>query len=140
MRSSHGVAALEFAIILPIFALLLFGIMDYGWLFYHYAAMDAAANTGCRAGALTDPGMGEVDMAAVEDRANEAVEDALGGLGIHCERELFHLCHTTTAAFGVNPGRSIHCTLRYDFDPLVGLYLDPFTMQSDQITRLEYQR
>lgn len=136
MRTRTGNAALEFALLLPVFAALLVGILDYGWLFYHHAALDSATSTGCRAGSLLDPGMGEADMAAVQSRGETATSDALTALGIDCDGR----CRTTATAFGTNPARSLRCSLQFDFDPLVGVYLDPVTMESLQVARLEYQR
>lgn len=136
MRTRGGAAALEFALTLPAFLLLLFAIMDYGWLFYHRAALDSAANTGCRAGSLIDPGIEEADMAAVQDEANSSTQAALEGLGIPCGAD----CSVAVEVFGVNPARSIRCTVQLGYDPLVGAVLDPLTLEALQVSRLEYQR
>lgn len=136
MTRRRGNAALEFALLLPIFTALLIGILDFGWLFYHRASLDSATSVGCRAGSLLDPGTGEADMATVQAGAETATADALTGLGIACDGR----CRTTAAPFGTNPARSIQCTLQFDFTPLVGIYLDPVTIQSVQVARLEYQR
>ncbi len=136
MRSTRGVAALEFAILFPVFMAVLIAIIDYGWLFYYRAAMDSATNTGCRAGSLVDPGEFESNIADVQDRAKAVTSTTLSHLGIACDGR----CGVDATPFGTNPGRSLQCTLNYDFDPLVGLYLAPLTMQSLQVSRLEYQR
>lgn len=136
MRRTRGVAALEFALILPVFTALFIAILDFGWMFYHHAALDSATNMGCRAGSLVDPGDGEEDMGAVQTRTQEATDSALAGLGIPCDGR----CTITAVPFGTNPGRSLRCSLTFDFDPIVGLYLDPVTMESLQVARLEYQR
>jgi TadE-like protein len=45
-----GGAAVEFALILPLFLAVLFGIIDYGWYFYQRYALDAAIREGIRYG------------------------------------------------------------------------------------------
>lgn len=134
--AKRGAAALEFGLLLPVFTATFVGIMDYGWLFYHIAGLDSAANVGCRAGSLIDPGMGEADMALVQERAAEATAAALAKLGIPCDGR----CRTSATPFGDNPSRSIRCSVDYDFEPLVGAFIDPSVMESLQVSRLEYQR
>ncbi len=136
MRCNRGGAAIEFALILPVFVILLMTILEYGWLFYHRAALDSAANTGCRAGSLVDPGMGEANMTAVVTRVEDSTDTALTGLGIECGGR----CRTSVVAFGTGPARSIRCSLDFQFDPLVGAFLNPRTLESLQVSRLEYQR
>jgi Flp pilus assembly protein TadG len=45
----HGAAAVEFALLLPLLALMLTSIWQYGALFYAYHAMTTAARDGARA-------------------------------------------------------------------------------------------
>ncbi|HEY2729206.1 MAG TPA: TadE family protein, partial [Polyangia bacterium] len=49
--ASRGGAAIEFALILPLFLAILFGIIDYGWYFYQRYALVAAIRDGVRYGA-----------------------------------------------------------------------------------------
>jgi Flp pilus assembly protein TadG len=49
-RSQKGTAAVEFAIILPILILLVFGIIEFGFLFYDKAVITNASREGCRTG------------------------------------------------------------------------------------------
>lgn len=46
-KSESGQAMVEFALILPIFFLILGGIIDFGWIFHH----QTVANNACREGA-----------------------------------------------------------------------------------------
>lgn len=48
LNDESGVAAIEFALILPIFLLLLFGIVNYGILMYDQAVITNAAREGAR--------------------------------------------------------------------------------------------
>ncbi|HVZ73630.1 MAG TPA: TadE/TadG family type IV pilus assembly protein [Polyangia bacterium] len=49
-HSERGGAAVEFAIVLPLFCAVLFGIIDYGWYFYQRMAISAAVRDGLRTG------------------------------------------------------------------------------------------
>ena len=50
-----GVAAVEFAIILPLLLILLFGIIEFGIILYDKAMITNASREGARAGILFDP-------------------------------------------------------------------------------------
>ena len=53
MRRRHrqrGAAAVEFALVLPLFAALLFGVIEYGWIFYQRFNIAAAVRDGLRQG------------------------------------------------------------------------------------------
>jgi len=47
---SHGGAAVEFAIVLPIFLAVVFGIIDWGWYYYQRFTLAAAVRDGIRYG------------------------------------------------------------------------------------------
>ena len=48
MRGEDGQALLEFALVLPIFLLILCGILDFGWLFYNQLALNNICREGAR--------------------------------------------------------------------------------------------
>ncbi|HAV90985.1 MAG TPA: hypothetical protein DCW44_06910 [Eubacterium sp.] len=48
LKGESGQDIVEFALVLPILALLLFGIIDYGWIFYNQARVGNAAREGAR--------------------------------------------------------------------------------------------
>lgn len=137
IRGRRGAEAVEFALIMPIFIMVLIGIFETSWIFYHESALDTAANVGCRAGSLEDPGMGESDMATVETTTKDALIKAMGENGISdCESK----CTAKVEAVGTRPGRSLVCEVTYAFDPILGIYYDPVTMESRQVVRMEWQR
>lgn len=49
---SRGVAALEFALVLPLLLLFLLGAIDWGWFFYSKQVATSAAREGARAGSI----------------------------------------------------------------------------------------
>ncbi len=47
-RREDGQAMVEFALILPVFLLILCGIIDFGWLFYNQLSLNNACREGAR--------------------------------------------------------------------------------------------
>jgi hypothetical protein len=52
---SRGAAAVEFALVLPLFVTLVMGSVDYGYFFFSEQVVANAAREGARAGTLIDP-------------------------------------------------------------------------------------
>ena len=44
----NGQSMVEFAIILPVLLLIVFGVIDFGWLFYNQSALNNSAREGAR--------------------------------------------------------------------------------------------
>jgi len=55
MRDRKGVAAVEFALILPLLVVLLFGIIEFGLLLYNKQVITNASREGARAGIVQAP-------------------------------------------------------------------------------------
>jgi len=64
-RQRRGVALLELALVLQLVVLILFGILEYGWMFLRLQEVTQAARHGARIGAVADATSANV-MAAVE--------------------------------------------------------------------------
>lgn len=95
--SERGAEVIEFAIILPVLLLVIFGIVDFGFLFQRYVVLTNAAMEGARVGVL--PGYTSTDA---ENRARAyAVDGGIPGAET-CEP----LCATMTAVSlpGAGPG------------------------------------
>ncbi len=138
-KGRRGAAAIEFALVMPVFLLIFAAVVDFGWLFYERTVLDAATTRGCRAGALVDPGEDEADLDAVRTRAQEVMEETLLNVGgITCGGD--EDCSVSVSTFGSMPGRSMECVVDRRFVPILGLVLDPFVMESTMVVRLEWQR
>ncbi|MBQ7740250.1 MAG: pilus assembly protein [Eubacterium sp.] len=48
MKSEKGQAIVEFAMVFPLFIILVMGIIDFGWLFYNYISLSNAARNAAR--------------------------------------------------------------------------------------------
>lgn len=73
-RHDHGSAAVEFALVLPVLLLIIFGIIDFGRMLHAKIILTEAAREGARAAAIVD----ETSALARID----AVAGTLGPIGI----------------------------------------------------------
>ena len=94
-NGEDGQAMVEFALILPIFLLILCGIIDFGWLFYNQLSL----NNACREGARY----------AVVNTADNADTQSI----------INHIENTTTTVFA-NDGVDITVTYSSPADPTSG--------------------
>lgn len=86
MSRDDGVAAVEFALILPVLALLLFGVLEFGRVWSQYQLFQGAAREGARCAAVASTSdcvvQDEIDQAAAPfDPDENAAIDVLGGGG-----------------------------------------------------------
>lgn len=81
LRDSRGAAAVEFALIMPILLLLVFGIISYGYMLSFRQAISQAAAEGARAAAVAQR---DADQ---QPDAVAAMNDALDSYGVTCAGE-----------------------------------------------------
>lgn len=77
-RAERGAAAVEFALIMPILLLLVFGIISYGYMLSFRQAVSQAAAEGARAAAVAQV------AADREGNALDAMNEALDSYGVTC--------------------------------------------------------
>ncbi|MBQ2848129.1 MAG: pilus assembly protein [Clostridia bacterium] len=94
-KREDGQAMVEFALVLPIFLLILCGIIDFGWLFYNQLSL----NNACREGARY----------AVVNTAD----------GSNTQAIINHINNSTTTVFA-NDGVSIEIEYSSPADPTAG--------------------
>lgn len=80
-RDDKGAAALEFALILPILVMLVFGVISFGYMLSFRQAMSQAAAEGGRAAAVKPSGTASATRITA---ARAAINDALGSYGVSC--------------------------------------------------------
>lgn len=80
VRDERGAAMVEFALVLPIFLALLFGIISYGWMLSYRQSISQAAAEGARVLAVAPQGASGLD-----ERAGAAVNRSLASYGVSCE-------------------------------------------------------
>jgi hypothetical protein len=122
----RGQALVEFAFVVPIFLMLLLGIVDFGMAFKAWISITNAAREGARIGAV------HADCAAVVDRTVETSADLLTPADVtvdNCEGD---------------PGESVVVTVAYDYEYITplgafveGLSGGPLHMEASADMRLE---
>lgn len=136
-RPRRGAEALEFALVLPVFILIIAGMIDVSWLFYVESGLDSSTSIGCRKGALIDPGIAESNLGEVETTTNSSLVVAMAQQGIrNCEER----CATEVSVVGQTPSRTLVCEVTCDFQPLLGMALESMTLSANQVVRMEWQR
>jgi Flp pilus assembly protein TadG len=83
-RSERGAAAVEFALILPVFLLIVLGTIDFGYFFFVSEIVGNAAREGARAGSVVEPdaGHGAAASAATTAASNSLTKGGLKNQGI----------------------------------------------------------
>jgi hypothetical protein len=134
----RGGNAIEFALCLPVFLLVMFGTADFGWIAWNWTSLSSTAAIACRAGSTRDPGDGEADLGDVVSFTEDVIDDQLARDGLPCTG-----CDVDVEAIGSNPDRSLRCRIRRDVMPLTGMVdavSGGITLTGVAITRFEYQR
>ena len=121
-NGEKGQALVEFTLLVPIFLLLLFAIVDFGMGFYSWITVTNSAREGARLGAVHAPlnvasspcfGKASLDQ-CIEDRVRDASD---------LSNEATKMTVTITNAQG-QPGQSVVVKVDYDYDlitPLAGI-------------------
>lgn len=125
-----GAVAVEFALLLPVLAALLFGIAEYGWVFYQQFNLAAAVRDGLRQGVTISPTASPDPATTTRDRAREH----LRGLGLDPNRVTLE----TTYA-GSIPTRTLKLSARMDYRKLIGFVPTPSRLQYEMTMMLELQ-
>lgn len=137
MRPSNrrGTHALEFALTVPVWIVVLGAIFDFGWLFMNQAALDQAANVGCRSGSLIDAGAGDANLEDLRTNAKERIESYMVEIGSDCDS-----CDVTLSTVGDPPARTLVCEVTRDVPALTGAFFKGRELRSMRVARLEWQR
>jgi hypothetical protein len=85
-KKQHGQSLVEFALILPVFALCLLGMLELGLAFNHYMTLEYATREGARTGAALGDGgsancVANVDTAMIDGQIVAAVQRILKSPG-----------------------------------------------------------
>ncbi|MEN0065027.1 MAG: TadE/TadG family type IV pilus assembly protein [Myxococcota bacterium] len=145
-RSRRGGNAIEFAMLLPVFLLLLFAIMDFGWLFFNHSAANSATARACRDGSLQDPGQNNANLSnliADTETAMRTHYTANGGTAP------IDMAVVTMA--GAAPQRALNCRMEVSVPSFFGSAalnffdgssrsFDTMTVAAEVSYKLEFQR
>jgi Flp pilus assembly protein TadG len=113
-RESGG-AAVEFALVLPIFMLLVMGALDYGYFFFSEQVVAGAAREGARTGTMDA-------FANAANTAKQAATDFMKGNGIACPAAEPDCINTSTSVVTINAVNynRVVVDIHYAFKSLTG--------------------
>jgi TadE-like protein len=81
-RPRHrGQSLVEYAMTVPVFLLILLGMLEFGFAFSHHLTMEYSTREGARTGASLANGSAQVACATVDDHVIAAVQRVLTGAG-----------------------------------------------------------
>jgi hypothetical protein len=131
-KREGGGAAVEFAIVLPVFCVVLFGIIDYGWFFYQGTAVANAVRDGVRYG-VTRPLASDEPWTAAKTRAElQLAASNVPTVGITWGPTV-HVSGSTPA------GKMLTLTCTVPYKPLVGFVKVPANLFASVTMLLELQ-
>jgi len=111
IRGNRGQSVVEFALVLPLLLMILFGITEFGRAWMTANILTSAAREGARLAVVTGP-----DVAAVTTR----VTDVCAAAGVTPTQI------TVTGPNPADPNRRVTVTVTADFNVLTGTILESF--------------
>jgi Flp pilus assembly protein TadG len=112
----RGASMVEFAIILPVLVALLFGLIEFGWLFFKMAQINQAARHGARVA---------VRPAADNAEVEAAVEDIMDGADLGMAKTDYRLTIFPSTDVEVGEPVQIYVELDYSTIKLIGFIPTP---------------
>ncbi|MGE4054717.1 MAG: TadE/TadG family type IV pilus assembly protein [Vicinamibacterales bacterium] len=142
IRSEKGAELVEMAFVLPLFLLLIAGIVDFGFLLQGYLVSANAAREGARVAML--PGYDADDYAAAKER----VVDYFASAGLTLDTDDVDVTEEDINLGSGDTANGVRVTVSYTHNflligPIVGLmnltFMDSLTYTTDAVMRTEVQ-
>lgn len=125
LKDERGQALTEFALALPLLALLLFAIIQFGIVFNNYVTLTDATRAGARKGAVARR------LPNPQQACTQAVQSSAGGLA---SKSGF----STTCTSTWQPGSDVTVTAKYPYQiSLLGLVVKNGWLQTTTTERVE---
>jgi Flp pilus assembly protein TadG len=124
-RQPRGVAAVEFALVLPLLIMLLMGILDYGWYFFIHLTTTNAAREGARTATTY---AGACPNGAAQSAAVTSVSNSMAKIGQAANTQTVVTCST-----GPLGEPEFQVTVTVLFPQLTGYSLLPMPKEGDQV-------
>lgn len=124
MKNNKGVALVEFAIVLPLLIILVFGIIEFGFIIYDKAMITNASREGARLGIVfrVDPTNGEyispdtgTVQAMIETKITQYLSNHLISLGSNTPPPSLSNGGITTIVSGTSPGGELTVNIIYPY-------------------------
>jgi Flp pilus assembly protein TadG len=126
VRDDHGQTAVEFALVLPLLCVLLFGIVQFGVVFHQYITVTDASRVAARKAAVSRH-VGDSGASAEAAGATAATSLDEDLLGVDC-----------TSDDWTRPGSDVSCVVTYPYSiDVLGWVVASGTLTSETTERLE---
>jgi Flp pilus assembly protein TadG len=126
VRAENGQSIVEFALILPLLSLIVFGIIQFGLLFYTYIDLTSATREGAR-------------KAAVSRTANDGVQRAMNAIA--ASTSIVDDAETSVTVTPGQPwtsGQDVDVTVTYPYElNVMGIVLWDGPMVAEAVVRIE---
>lgn len=133
-RSRDGSNAVEFALVMPVFMLLIFGMMEFSWAFFMRSGVINSLRSGTRDGSVVHPDDDPGFVAEAQIKANLLLYT------IDCD-DLNTTCQVTCDLSGSAPTEQLDCDIEVNYQPLMGgLVVAPSDLYANTSMVLELQR
>ncbi|MEO2073799.1 MAG: TadE family protein [Bacillus sp. (in: firmicutes)] len=122
MKSEKGQSLVEFALVLPLLVLLLFGIIDFARVFHVYLTMDHAGREAARSASIGND-VSEIKSTAVNDAAS---------IGLTADKVVISGTR--------NSGTDVTITITYPINfltPIIGEIVGSITLKDTTTMRVE---
>jgi Flp pilus assembly protein TadG len=127
-RDDRGAAAVEFALVMPILLLLLFGIIEFARAWNVRQTLTDAAREGARVAVV---GNNMIPRQVLEDSVRSIVNSAAQRAGLDAN-------YLTVTPTGVGTGATAQVQVEYIYQPMITLVLQvPITMRTTAVMRNE---
>jgi Flp pilus assembly protein TadG len=128
IRSQKGQSIVELALILPIIIIILFGIIEFGRIFYSYIVITNAAREGARLGSV-----GKSDIEITEKIKQTAP--------LPQSEQKLKITRLEPSEASRSPGLPLTVEVSYDVDiitPFFSSFIpNPFTLRAQAVMRIE---
>jgi len=143
IKNQQGLAAVEFAIVLPVMLFLMLATAEFGRVFYHYNTLTKAVQNGARYASrpvLNTSGLTNIDADFKQSIQNFVVYGNEGGVG---EAVLDGLTETSAkvviSSSAANKTITIEASYDYSFSvlsdlPFIGYVLPNLTLKASAVT------
>ena len=130
----RGASAIEFALCLPVFCALIFGIIEYGWIFFQQANVITAVREGARHGVTLDKN----GSPTPDDAAVDRVKTTLRGAGY--SDSMVDAATIGATYDGASPEETLTVSANVPYQPLIGIIPTPGTIHGEMTMILELQQ
>jgi Flp pilus assembly protein TadG len=145
-RPEAGTSAVEFALVAPIFIMLVFGIISFGIVFAQNLALDNAARQAARSGVVENRTCGQIRTAATDAATTVAMQGADVTVSIRrgqSSATAVNACggaDTTTPCTGSAAGDSIYVRVDFTSHLVIPLAVvkDSYPLSGNGVFRCEF--